>query len=172
MILHRAKSTLAVVVLGLALATMPVAINQAGATKHHPKPKTTHASSGVSTAGCTAVTHVESQASSVESSLEKAFASANFSTIKAAIVSELNLLTADTSKAQSYLSGAPANVRAAFGTVAKAYSGLKSQIELSTSLQQLEEAFTTVGENPKLAAAGKVLAGYFDTRCRITKPTP
>jgi len=172
MILRRAKSAVGVLVLGFALAATPVAINQAAAAKHHPKHKaTSHASSGVSVAGCSAVSHEQSQETSLESGLASAFESGNFATIKTAILNEFTLLTGDISKAESYLSGAPANVRAAFATVAKAYTNLKTQIQASTTLPQLEAAFTSLGQNSQLEAAGMVLANYFDARCGITPPT-
>jgi hypothetical protein len=171
MILRRAKSIVGVLLLGCGLATAPVAISQAAAAKHHPKHKTAHVTSGFSAAGCRAVTKEQTQETGLVSGLEKAFESGNFNAIKAATLTEFNLLSTDISKAQSYLSGAPANVRAAFSTIAKAYTALKSQIQASTSLPQLEGAFTSLGQNQQLEAAGQVLASYFGTKCGITTPT-
>jgi hypothetical protein len=171
MILRRAVSIGGVLLLGCALATAPVAIGPAAAAKHHPKHKSAHATSGFSAAGCSAVTKEQTQETGLVSGLEKAFESGNFTAIKAATLTEFNVLSADISKAESYLSGAPANVRAAFSTIAKAYNALKSEIQASTSLPQLEGAFTSLGQNQQLEVAGQVLASYFGTKCGITTPT-
>ncbi len=159
MILRRAKSTIGMLVLGLALAATPVAIGPASATTHH--------TTGIAAGGCTAVSKEQTKASGLAGTLEKAFASGNFSAIKAAILGEFSTLGVDVSKAEAYLHAAPANVKAAFSTIAKAYSGLKSQIQATTSLAQLETVFVSLGKNTKLVAAGKVLDNYFGARCGI-----
>jgi hypothetical protein len=170
MIMRRVASGIGVLVLGLALATAPVLASPAGAkTKHHKtsKPPSTKVSLGA----CSAYTKQETQSSKLASSLEQAFASGNFATIKAAMLAEFSDLNTDVSKANAVLGSAPANVKAAFATIIQAVQQLKTSIQNSTSLTQLEGSFQSLGTNAKFTAAGQVLASYFGTKCGVVTPT-
>jgi len=169
MIMRRVASGIGVLVLGLALAMAPVMASPAGAkTKHH---KTSKPSTKVSLGACSAYTKQETQSSKLASSLEQAFASGNFATIKAAMLAEFGDLNTDVSKANAVLGSAPANVKAAFATIIQAVEQLKTAIQNSTSLTQLEGSFQSLGTNTKFTAAGQVLASYFGTKCGIVTPT-
>jgi hypothetical protein len=173
MIVRRAASGIGVLVLGLALAMAPVMASPVGATKtkHHKtsKPKAT-ASPKVSPGGCTALNTEQTQSSKLATTLEQAFASGNFATIKSAMLAEFNDLNTDVAKAGAVLSSAPANVKAAFATIGQAFTQLKTAIANSTSLTQLESSFQALGTNTKFTAAGQVLASYFGSKCGSTTP--
>jgi hypothetical protein len=170
---RRAASSFGVLVLGLALALAPAMTFQAGATskhkvdKHHKK-KTSEVKD--SAGACTAFNSEETQSSGLGTALEQAFASGNFASIKAAMLTEFTNLDTDVSKAKSYLSSAPANVQAAFDTIANAFGQLKTALENATSLTQLESSFTALGSNTGLTAAGQVLATYFGDKYKCTVP--
>ncbi len=174
MIVRRAASGIGVLVLGLALAMAPVMASPAGATKtkHHKtsKPKAA-ASPKVSLGACTALNTEQTQSSKLATTLEQAFASGNFATIKAAMLAEFTNLGTDVSKAKALLSSAPANVKAAFATIAQAFTQLKTTIANSTSLTGLESSLQALGTNTQLTAAGQVLASYFGTKCPSTTST-
>jgi hypothetical protein len=150
----------------------PLAASPVGATKapkHKAvKPKgTTKSLAG----GCTALNGEESQSSRLETSLESAFASGNFATIKAAVLSEFTLLNTSIAKGKGLLGSAPANVRTAFGTIAGFFVQLRSQIQATTTLPQLEQVFESLGTNPKVISADKVLATYYGSKCGVTTTT-
>lgn len=166
---RRAASGIGVLVLGLTLALAPVVASPVSAAK----PKHHHKTTSTPKAGtCTALSGEQAQASKLSASLGKAFASGNFATIKQAVVAELTQVDQSLAKAKGALGSAPANVQAAFTTIANAFNQLKTQIQNSTSLPGLEAAFTSLGSNPKLTNASKVLASYFGSKCgAITPPT-
>ena len=163
---RRARSSVGVVVVGLALSLAPVMTASAHATTKH---KVTHPTTSVGT--CKALSGEKSQSSKLATTLEKAFASGNFAAIKAAVLTSFGQLGSAVNAEKSLLGSAPANVKAAFTTIAGVFSGLKTQIQASTSLAQLEAAFTSIGTNPKLTAASKVLASYYGSKCGAVTPT-
>jgi hypothetical protein len=174
---RRAASRVGVLVLGLALALGPVATSPIGATTK-PKVAKPHKKAPplkLSTGACTAINGEQTQSSQFGTAMERAFASGNFASIKSAMLASFAGLDQDISKAKGYLSSAPANVRAAFNTIATAFGQLKTALENATSLTQLEGSFTTLGSNTSLTAASKVLASYFGDKCpvpKVTTPTP
>jgi len=162
---RRARSGIGVVVLGLALALAPVVASPVGAAKA-PKHKVVKLKAGA----CTALNGEQTQSSKLATSLEQAFASGNFATIKAAVLSEFTQLNQSVAKAKGLLGSAPANVQAAFNTIANVFLQLKTQIQNSTSLTGLEAAFTSLGSSTKLVSASKVLSSYFGAKCATTTP--
>jgi hypothetical protein len=160
---RRATSGIGVLVLGLALALAPVAaspVSAAKAPKHN-----------VANGACTALIGEQTQSSKLATSLQQAFASGKFATIKQAVVSELTQVDRSVAKARGLLGSAPANVQAAFTTIANVFTHLKTQIQNSTSLTGLEAAFTSLGSSAKLTSASKVLSSYFGSKCGTTTPT-
>jgi hypothetical protein len=162
---RRARSSVGVVVVGLALSLAPVMTTSAHATTKHKPAK-------VSSVGtCKALSGEQTQSSKLSTTLEKAFASGNFASIKAAVLASFGQLGSAVNAEKSLLGSAPANVKAAFTTIAGVFAGLRSQIAASTSLAQLEGAFTSIGTNPKLTAASKILANYYGSKCGTVTPT-
>ena len=161
---RRAVSGIGVLLLGVALAMAPVLASPAAAT---PKHKVVKLSGG----DCTALNGEQTQSSKLASTLEKAFASGNFATIRSAMLAEFTTEGQDVSKVEALLRSAPANVKAAFATIAKAFTQLKTAIGSATSLTQLEGSLATLGSNTKLEAAGKVLSSYYGSKCPTARPT-
>jgi hypothetical protein len=171
--MKRAVSGIGVLLLGLALAMAPVVASPASAkTKHHKVVKhKVVVPTTLSGKDCTAFSGEQTQSTGLATKLEQAFATGNFATIKTAMLAEFTTEGQDVSKVEALLSGAPANVRAAFGTIAAAFNTLKTDIQNATSLTQLEGSLTTLGSNTQLESAGKVLASYFDSKCPGETPT-
>lgn len=168
---RRAASGFGVLVLGLALAIAPAVVTSpvGATTKHHkaakhPKKKPA-ATTKVSTNACTAYGKEETQSSGIATAIEQAFASGNFASIKAAMLTEFSALDQNISKAEGDLKSAPANVQAAFNTIAAAFGQVKTAIQNATSLTQLGSSFSTFGSETNVIAADKVLASYFGTKC-------
>lgn len=164
---RRARSSVGVVVVGLALSLAPVMTTSAHATTKH---KVTHHTT-TSVGTCKALSGEQTQSSKLSTTLEKAFASGNFAAIKAAVLESFSQLGSAVNAEKSLLGSAPANVKAAFTTIAGVFGGLKAQIQASTTLAQLEVAFTSIGTNPKLTAASKVLSSYYGSKCGAVTPT-
>ena len=66
---------------------------------------------------------------------------------------------------ESTMHGAPANVQAALATVNAAYVGLVAAVDKATSLQQMEAAFLTLAQDPKLKPAFETLKAYGQSQC-------
>jgi len=162
-----------VLLLGVALAMAPVLASPAAAKpKHHKVVKhNSPATAKLSGSDCTALNGEQTQSSKLASTLEQAFASGNFATIKSAMLAEFTTDGQDVSKVEALLSSAPANVKTAFATIATAFKQLKTAIENSTSLTQLEASLTTLGSNTQLEAAGKVLSSYYGSKCPTAPAT-
>jgi hypothetical protein len=150
---RRAGSSIGVVVVGIAMALAPVIASPAGAA------------SKLKPGSCTSLGTKQAQSSRLATSLGQAFASGNFAVIKADELSAFSKLGSTLTAEKSLLGSAPANVKAALATIGKAFSQLKTQIAASTNLAQLEAAFTSLGTNPKLTSASKVLANYYRSSC-------
>ena len=116
---RRAVSGIGVLLLGVALAMAPVLASPAAAKpKHHKVVKhNSPATAKLSGSDCTALNGEQTQSSKLASTLEQAFASGNFATIKSAMLAEFTTDGQDVSKVEALLSSAPANVKAAFATV-------------------------------------------------------
>ena len=172
--MRRAVSGIGVLLLGFALSMAPVVAAPAFAktTKHHKVVKHKAAvSTTLSGKDCTALGGEQTQSTELASTLEQAFASGNFATIKAAMLAEFTTEGQDVSKVEALLSSAPSNVKAAFATIAAAFNTLKSDIQNASSLTQLEGSLSTLGSNTQLEAAGKVLESYYGTKCPGDTPT-
>lgn len=161
--LRRTLSSIAVLVFAAALATAPMAASPAFA-------KSTSHSSGVKPGECSAVTKEQTQSTKLGTSFASALSSGNFSKIKAALLAEFSQLGSAVSKVNGFLSGAPSNVKAAFNTLFGQFNSLKSKIQATTNLKQLEAAFTSFGSNAKLLAASKTLDSYFGAKCGLPSP--
>jgi hypothetical protein len=149
---RRAGSSIGAVVVGIAMALAPVIASPAGASKLKPS-------------SCISLGTKQAQSSQLATSLGQAFASGNFATIKADELAAFSKLGSTLNAEKSILGSAPANVRAALATIAKAFGQLKTQIQASTNLAQLEAAFTSLGTSKSLTAASKVLANYYRSSC-------
>ena len=166
----RARSSVGVLVVGLGLALAPVVSSPATATTKH-KAKVIHHTAAPKTGGtCTALNGEQTQSSKLATTLEQAFASGKFATIKTAVLASFTHLGTDVAAEKKLLGSAPANVKTAFGQVASVFNQLKSQIAASTSLTQLEAAFTTLGTNPQLTSASKILSAYYGSKCGTVTP--
>jgi hypothetical protein len=182
------RGALGVLILAAALVSAPLAASASThkskhqtAAKHHavvkhPKAKASKTASAKTGAGsialtCTDLGGEQTKTSQLETSLEQAFASGNFATIKQAMLAEFTELDQAIAEAQSELSSAPADVKAAFTTVANAFKQLEASIQSSTSLPQLELAFTSLGSNAQLKSASEILSSYYDSECGITTTT-
>ncbi|MGH9006251.1 MAG: hypothetical protein ACRDV6_00825 [Acidimicrobiales bacterium] len=164
--LRRTLSSIGVLVFVAALATAPMAASPAFAkAKSHP----THGAS-VKPGECGAITKEQAQSTKLGTSFASALSSGNFSKIKAALLAEFGQLGSAVARVNGFLSGAPANVKAAFGTILGQFNSLKGKIQASSNLQQLEAVFTSFGSNPKLAAASRTLSSYFGARCGVPNP--
>jgi hypothetical protein len=186
---RHARAVFGVVMLAAALASAPVAASasthkakQHKVVKHHtaahPKKtsktsKTSKPKSGSSSTAlaCTDLGGEQSQSSQLSTAMEKAFTSGNFTTMKQALLTEFTDLNQALTKAESELGSAPANVKAAFTTIANAFQQLTAAVQSSTSLPQLETAFTALGQNTQLEAASSVLASYYGSLCGTTTTT-
>jgi hypothetical protein len=145
------------------LATAPMVASPAFA-------KSKSSGTTVKAGECSAVLKEQTQSTKLGTSFASALSSGNFARIKAALLGEFGQLGSAVNKLNGFLNGAPSNVKNAFNTIFGQFNSLKSKIQASNNLQQLEKAFTSFGSNGKLVAASKTLATYFGTRCGVPAP--
>jgi hypothetical protein len=173
MMLRRTAQGLGVVVAGLALALAP--LSAASATSHKAKHhKTTHHSKKKSTKtkeaskpSSSACSFLDDQngGAKLAATMEQAIASGNFASAKQTLLTLFDTIGKDGSAAENVMRSAPANVQTAFKTMINLDSQIKTALQNSTSFQQMEQSFATIGQNPTLQSATTTVGNYADSLC-------
>lgn len=174
--LRRAVAAVSIAALGVVAGSVPAVASSAtsptgihdGLTRDATAESRLELSSSIT---CKDLNKEQSQSSKFATTLEQAFASGKFTTIKKAVLSEFAAVTKAITAAKAHLGSPPATVKAALATVSNAFTQLEASVRSSTSLSQLEAAFTSFGQSAKLKSASMVLANYYGHRCGATTPT-
>ena len=185
---RRLVQTFSVTVLGLALACAPMAAASAKSKpKHHSKkhhttttttkPKTT-AKGGLNPGSklCVTLANAESSSSNLGSALGKSIQeglspSANYASLKAAMLAQINASLKDEGEAESALSGAPANVQAAMKGLFTFVGSYETAISNSTSITQLATSMASLAQTSQVEADGVTVANYVTQQCGTTTPS-
>jgi hypothetical protein len=159
-------------VLGLALALAPLTAASATThkSKHHPSSKHTKGSAPNS-AVCKDVKAEQSSSSSTGSAIERAAASGNFASAKAAMLAAYNADLANVNKALGVIKTAPANVQSAFKNLLSYEKQFRDDIQNASSEQALIASFATLGKDTKIETDGLTIANWYTSLCGGTAIT-
>jgi hypothetical protein len=174
MMWRRMQSTVGVLVLGGALTLGPVAVSSATTHKpaKHKVVKKKQSSAKTKAASCTNLNGYQTKSSNFATGLAQAFESGNVTSIKQALVTELNTLNQAITAAESQTkSSSPANVKAAFTTISNVFKQLATAVQNAQTLPEIETALQGIGNNPNLKSASETLGAYYDSYCGITTTT-
>jgi len=166
----RIKLVPGVALAGLMLALVPTVA--ASASQDIVAKSTTHYGSDPTSAFCVAVKNEQSGVSQNSSTIKSEMASNKLSLVKKASLEIYGIDAQAARNVQATVHSAPAAVKSAVAETLQFEATLKSIIEKAKSLPKLEAAETAAASSPKVAAAGKVLTAYFDSKCDTRTTTP
>jgi hypothetical protein len=169
---RRVQTVAGVVVLGGALAVAPVAVSSA--TNHKPPkhkvvkhkkapPKTTK------TLSCSGLNGFQNKSDTFGTSLAQAFESGNPTSIKQALTTEIGALNQAISTAEKD-TNPPANVKAAFTTIANAFKQMASAVQNAQTLPEIETSLQGF-DTASVKSASQTLTAYYDSYCGISTTT-
>jgi hypothetical protein len=148
MIVRKARLGIGLVVIGMGLTLVPAATGSAA----------------VETSGiCNSYNTYVKQQSKATAGLAKEMASGKWSSIQKALLTEFSRDASAEKDLSTFLSGAPAKVRAAANVVLGLDSKFKSIVQHSTNVQQFGTAIEKASQLPKVVAAAGVLDKYAKT---------
>lgn len=182
MMKHRTIAGIVVVAAAMALSACSSSSNSASsgpstttshssATTASPS-KTTAAPSGGGGSFCTALVNEQASSAKLGTSFGQSVASGNFATAQQSLKNVFSQVSQDLTKVQSTMGNAPANVQAALKVFLTWFQQVQTAVSNATSLQELGQAFTSLGNDAQLKAASSTLGAYVTSQCgNITSTT-
>jgi len=166
--MRRHRSMVTILVLGIALALVPVSVASAS-TKHktHKTHKTTQTTKAGLVPGGSVCTFLDNQGGSakISSAIESAVQSGNFASAQQTLLKLFSEIAKDAAAAEAALRSAPGNVQAAFKTMIGYDAQFKTAIASATSFAGLGMALASLGNNPTLKSASTTVGQYATAKC-------